>query len=64
MARRHVDQQPQALLMRHGLEMLTDAFDVPTDVQRTGLDQFPALLDEFEQADLSGSAPAVELQPT
>jgi hypothetical protein len=44
--------------------MLTDAFDVPTDVQRTGLDQVPTLLDEFEQADLSGSAPVVELQPT
>jgi hypothetical protein len=63
-SRRHVDQQPQALLMRHRLEMLTEAFDVPANVQRTRLDQAPALLGEFEQAALSRSAPAMELQPT
>jgi len=37
MARRQVDQQPQALLMRHGLEMIHKAFDVSRYSQRTGL---------------------------
>ena len=63
MARRQVDQQPQALLMRHGLEMLTEAFDVPADVQRTGLDLAPGLLGEFKQAVLSRPAPTMEEQP-
>ena len=54
MARRQVDQQPQNLLMRDGLEMLTQTFDVPIDVQRARLDPLPACFSEFEQIALTG----------
>ncbi len=60
MTRRHVEQQPQNLLMRHGLEMLTQAFDVPGDVQRTGFYLVPALPGEFKQAQFSFLPPTME----
>ena len=47
MARRDIDQQPQNLPMRHRLEMLAHALDVPIAAKRRRLDPAPRLLGEL-----------------